>query len=329
LKIVLSRKSFDSKYGGKPNLIFQDGCLLTLPIPGYQYVSMKNFKGDLFNPTEYCDIEIPVKIQKILKENQLHSLNNYAELMLKLFEKSSAKKIQKLKDRLTGSLLDDANRKPYYCHLDPDLIYENLRRINGWHGLFGPSPDYHKHLSNELKENDLILFFGTFRHIIIEEGSIRYAIKRDGKDLIYEGKHLIYGYLQIKKIITDSRGIEDWMHQPNHHPHLDEKLWNNRNRALYVGRNHLYLDGKRTRYKGYGTLNFSKDLVLTEKNATTRIWKRQLFPKGSIIKHKNIIISQSKWNRNNCFEWDSYGQEFIIERCPEFENHIINNIFKL
>ena len=65
MKIVLSRKSFDSKYGGKPNLIFQDGCLLSLPIPGYQYISMKNFKGDLYNPTEYCDIEIPAKIQKI------------------------------------------------------------------------------------------------------------------------------------------------------------------------------------------------------------------------------------------------------------------------
>lgn len=329
MKIVLSRKSFDSKYGGKPNLIFQDGSLLPLPIPGYKNVSMNNFKGDFYNPTEYGNIKIPAKIQKILKENQLDFINNYAELMLKLFEKSRGKEIQKLKDQLTESLLDDGNRKPYYCHLDPDLIYENLRRLNGWHGLFGPSPDYHKHLSNELKESDLILFFGTFRHVIIDEGSLRYANRRDGEDLIYQGKHLIYGYLQIKKIVVDLSNVENWMYQPYHHPHLDEKLWNKKNRALYVARKHLYLDGKKTKYKGYGVFEFSEDLVLTEKNESTRIWKKNLFPKGSIIKHKSNIISQSKWNRNDCFEWDSFGQEFIIERCPEFENHIINKVFRL
>ena len=119
------------------------------------------------------------------------------------------------------------------------------------------------------------------------------------------------------------------MYQPYHHPHLDEKLWNKKNRALYVARNHLYLDRKKTNYKGYGAFKFSEDLVLTEKNETTRIWKKDLFPKGSIIKHQSNNISQSKWNRNNCFEWDSFGQEFIIERCPEFENHIINKVFRL
>ncbi|NCB03524.1 MAG: hypothetical protein EOM67_15440 [Spirochaetia bacterium] len=33
MKVILSRKGFDSKYGGRPSPILPDGTLLSLPIP--------------------------------------------------------------------------------------------------------------------------------------------------------------------------------------------------------------------------------------------------------------------------------------------------------
>ncbi len=33
MKVILSRKGFDSQYGGKPSPILPDGRLISLPIP--------------------------------------------------------------------------------------------------------------------------------------------------------------------------------------------------------------------------------------------------------------------------------------------------------
>jgi hypothetical protein len=79
LRITLSRKSFDSIYGGKPNLIFHDGTLLPLPIPARKYVSKENFKGLDYVPIEYRDVKIPYNIQKLLQEKRIINMDNYAQ----------------------------------------------------------------------------------------------------------------------------------------------------------------------------------------------------------------------------------------------------------
>ena len=201
-------------------------------------------------------------------------------------------------------------------------------RFEGWRGLFGPHPKYQKHFKDDLKENDLFLFFGTFRHIIIENDDLRYAEKRDGDSLLYKGKHVIYGYLQVSRVIMDSNSIEPWMYNPNHHPHLDSALWNKENRALYVASNKLVLNNRKTNLPGWGMFNFNEDLILTENYATKSVWKKDLFPENSIIKHMGKIIEQKNWNNRGCFSWNTFGQEFIIENCPKFENHVLEHIFK-
>lgn len=144
MKLILSRKSFDSAYGGKSNLILPNGTFLTIPIPGHRYVSRINFNEEKYNPTEYRDIKVPKIVQKLLEENKVKGINNYADLMLNLFNNNKGKYIVKLKEGLKHSLSNNRNRRPYYCHLDPDLIYDNLERKEGWRGLFGPSPSYQK-----------------------------------------------------------------------------------------------------------------------------------------------------------------------------------------
>lgn len=327
MKLILSRKSFDSAYGGKPNLIFPDGKLLSLPIPGKRYVKKINFNNQKYNPTEYKDVQVPINIRELLIENNISGIDNYAKLILNLFSNYKGNKILTLKEGLSRSLLKELNRKAYYCHLDPDLIYDNLERLKGWRGIFGPHPNYHKNLKEIISENDLILFFGTFRHIIIDNGAIRYAKHQDGNNLVYNGKHILYGYLQIKKIITKEKQLEPWMYKPYHHPHLDEKLWCNENRALYVAKKHLYINGKKTTHPGYGIFNFNPNLILTEEGATKSIWKKELFPINSKIIHQGKEIRQDKWTENGCFKWDTFGQEFIIESCSLFEKHVKEKIF--
>lgn len=38
MKIILSRKGFDSSYGGYPSPILPDGSLLSIPIPSMRFV---------------------------------------------------------------------------------------------------------------------------------------------------------------------------------------------------------------------------------------------------------------------------------------------------
>ena len=172
-------------------MITPDGTIIPFPIPAGK-VSKKNFKGEYYDPTEYCNMKIPSNVQLYLKENQNSAINNYAELMLKLFEKYTSDDMLNLQHNLSMSLRSNQNRKPYYCHLDPDLIGENLEREDGWRGLFGPKLDYMPFLMKELRENDLFLFFGTFRHVVIKNGILRYAEKNDGEEFCYKAKHVIF-----------------------------------------------------------------------------------------------------------------------------------------
>jgi len=51
MKIILSRKGFDSTYGGFPSPIFEDGRMISLPIP-ISHEKEKLFTYDVLSPQE-------------------------------------------------------------------------------------------------------------------------------------------------------------------------------------------------------------------------------------------------------------------------------------
>jgi len=63
MKLILSRKGFDSTYGGYPSPILPDGTLLSLPIPNRRFIRLDKqplyFNGDSSFPTKYKDLQIP------------------------------------------------------------------------------------------------------------------------------------------------------------------------------------------------------------------------------------------------------------------------------
>jgi hypothetical protein len=128
MRIILSRKGFDSGYGGYPSPILPNGRLLSLPIPdstdniAYSSLVLENGKT-------YYDLMNELK-PGYLKENSI-----------------------KINFNINST-----------CHLDPDLDYSVTQRKQGWKPAFGQVNQSQTHLENQsVGVGDIFLFFGWFR----------------------------------------------------------------------------------------------------------------------------------------------------------------------
>lgn len=150
LKIILSRKGFDSAAGGYANPILPDGTLLSLPIP------------DESSPVQYSDLTWEGK--------------SYYEIMCDLHG-------NKVKQDGISIKLNEATG----CHLDPDIRFGAVDRLPGWKGIFGQIGAAQSHLSNHsVGVGDLFLYFGWFRKTVMENGKMKFDSKdRHGRHIIY------------------------------------------------------------------------------------------------------------------------------------------------
>jgi len=143
MKIIFSRKGFDSSAGGFPSPIFPDGTLFPIPIP------------DKRTSVSYSDLTFSYKgdsIQKILND-------------------LTGKKIFSRKERSC-----DYESVKFKCHLDP-MIVENFQLM-----AFGQEGKAASHLLNQkVGKGDIFLFFGWFRKVVKENGKWRYD--KDSLDL--------------------------------------------------------------------------------------------------------------------------------------------------
>lgn len=217
MKIILSRKGFDSSNGGCPNPILPNGTLLSLPIPSEDELS-------------FSDIQ--------------YGGQSYADILGKIHPKGIYDK----------------------CHLDPD-IREGVRKnvpLN-WQPAFGQIGAAQGILRNSgVETGDIFLFFGRFRQTEIDSSGILQYKK--GEPIL----HIIFGYLQIGKILTDPKDITEY----SYHPHASKELLKNKTNALYLpAKNLSFLTDK----KGYGILNYDEKRILTMKNKSTSTWKYKDF----------------------------------------------------
>lgn len=142
MKIILSRKGFDSGAGGYPSPFFvKEGRLLSLPIPEenkfYTTNTGRLYSDLLFkNDTTYLDIMEQLGMRGFAGKN---------------------------------------------VHLDPDINQNVLRdRKPGWKGLFGQCDAAQKHLINKgVQLGDLFLFFGWFKDVVKIGGKYKYVTGTD------------------------------------------------------------------------------------------------------------------------------------------------------
>lgn len=139
MRIILSRKGFDSANGGYPSPIMPDGRMVSLPIPEGNF-GVKYSELYLTHGKSYCSIMQDLINQDIVLANKKMTL--------------------------------DENT---CCHLDPDIYKEITDRNEGWRGAFGQVSGAQTHLENQgVKEGDLFLFFGWFRNTLAKENGYVY-----------------------------------------------------------------------------------------------------------------------------------------------------------
>ncbi len=261
MKIILSRKGFDSSSGGYPSPILPDGTLLSLPIPDQD--SGKAYHNLAFNHQSYMDV--------------MHSFKD------------------KVKVNNQWTSLDEST----YCHLDPDLHENTIRRKSGWKGIFGQSGAAQRHLENQgVEEGDLFLFFGWFRNTILQGDQLKF----DPAD--QRGRHIIYGYLQVGEIhqVHPSTVVQDWMED---HPHVTPSKRKKERNTIYIARNTLDWNEKRA---GYGTFHYDEGYVLTKKGMNKSCWDLpECFKDRPISYHK-----PTSW-KEDYFQSVARGQEFVID----------------
>jgi hypothetical protein len=182
MKIILSRKGFDSSYGGVASPILPDGTLLSLPIPVDQ------------SPMTYGDLRWNGSALGPIVEDLTHRRNT----------RTTAAHPRKPITRNTPA------------HLDPDLDPRIYPRQPGWRPLFGQDSAAQSHLAGQgVGIDDLFLFFGWFRQTEQVEGHYRFVVGAPNL-------HVIYGWLQIGEIwhVGDSnRTIPPWA---LYHPHVHD-----------------------------------------------------------------------------------------------------------
>ena len=150
MKVILSRKGFDSTSGGYPSPILPNGVLQSLPIPDY------------YATTEYS------KVKSRYKEMSLY------DIMIKIkpwFVDPEGKWI-----------LDEKES----CHLDPDIDKGALKRSRGWRGCFGQVGAAQTVLEKAgVDAGDLFLFFGWFRSCNNVSSDQLQMVKGDGEHVIF------------------------------------------------------------------------------------------------------------------------------------------------
>ncbi|MCU7693968.1 hypothetical protein ACFSPU_00800 [Haoranjiania flava] len=261
MKVILSRKGFDSKMGGKPSPIINiDGKWKYLPLP-IPYPVSDTIYDDivLYNKYKISDVIEELVSEKIRKKNNINASDK--------------------------------------CHLDPILELTKIGNKTLQPAL-GQSDQAESALKKcGVDKGDVFLFFGWYKFAKKnQEDKYQYFSKGDKDQLrellglegrannalldkiISDGIHVIYGYLQVgEKYDLCDEGHSNIPEGLKCHPHykfhqeyfsksnkerkkLEPKLKTNTHNSIYAAASFL---NNQKGIPGSGLLNYHKDLVLS------------------------------------------------------------------
>ena len=237
MKIILSRKGFDSGYGGCASPIFPDGSMVSLPIP------------DNLASHKMSDIPCP------FGEHDLEEVT---------------------RDLVGGRHPDHPFGKNGKVHLDPYLLRPQSSAPHDWRPAYGQDGMAQIHLAHQQVEvGDIFLFFGWYRRV--EKGNApdtkqHWQCVRGAPNM-----HVLFGWLQVGEVITvGSRptpgAYPAWLAD---HPHIqDANRFGNQN-TIYVAAHDLVINNKPLGLPGGGTFTkYADALRLTHPDSPNRsIWQ--------------------------------------------------------
>lgn len=286
-KIILSRKGFDSAYGGQPSPILDGRKLVPMPIPGRATPA----------GTEICysDIQLPVAGQTVA--GTISKSATYYDLMRGLYPQGLSRDGQRF-PLLKGSI----------CHLDPDLSHHALPRLQGWKPLFGQEGAALTHLQDQgVGPGDIFLFFGWFAEAERPLTDTLYRLRR-GKN---RDQHLIYGYFTVGDI---HRPTDNWQTLPEwgrYHPHVTGDDYGENNAVFAAAE--FFPETDRPGAAFFQA--FDPSLVLTQPGLTRSRWALpDCFRQTRITYH-----SDKSWvdGAQPYFQSAMIGQEFVVDCTDE------------
>lgn len=147
MKVVLSRKGFDSSFGGHPSIILPDNTYVSFPIPG--------------DEDELCYSDVQTVGGRKMDEVLGHFIDKIFYYQWEKFGPDT------------------------HCHLDPDIDIHALPRMAGWRGCFGQADAAQTVLEKHgLAKDDLFLFFGWFKRCV-QQGEQYLLEKGNGIQCVY------------------------------------------------------------------------------------------------------------------------------------------------
>ncbi|WP_085901196.1 hypothetical protein [Kiloniella majae] len=194
------------------------------------------------------------------------------------------------------------------AHLDPDLYPDSLPRHPDWRCCFGQYSAAQQHLANQgVTVGDLFLFFGWFRRV---DENLRPLPKQP--DL-----HVIYGWLQVQKIInigTDIHLVAKQFPAYAEHPHLTHSFGTNN--TLYIAKDRLKVGRQELNIPGAGIFpQINQNRVLTAEGATRSIWN---LPKW--FAHPTPALSYHL----NTDKWAPTPEGWQVKSAPKGQEFVIN-----
>ena len=276
-KIILSRKGFDSGYGGMASAFVEGGEMVSFPIPNNPAIG----EGEDTDVVDYDNLSVPVDC-----------------------DNPSGGKMS-LRDRIRMLKSEKFASKFGYCHHDPDL-----RR-----GIFGQSGIAQAHLCRHVGEGDLFLFFGWFRQAAWDGDSLRFL--DSGRDVQALFGFLQIGEGGILPARIAAQKYPDFRDHPHMTPSRLKWDNTPRARELLRANNTIYVAAERLSLPdaddlpGHGVFRHSPDVILTAKRADSRtIWN--LPPK--VFRNREITYHTKKnpWRPDGLFESRPRGQEFVV-----------------
>lgn len=291
MKVVLSRKGFDSAAGGFASpIIMPEGIMQSLPIP-----------SDI-GPRLYSEVKSHYKNKSIYD-------------LIKLI---------RCDDKVRSGDWVGAERTG--CHLDPDIDINAVKRPSGWLGAFGQAGASERQLENQgVKEGDLFLFFGWFKEYRESgtDGSLKPVSKSD--------KHVIFGYLQIGQIVRvnqidwTSNTIPQLVKE---HPHAGKDFIDahSENNTIYIARESASWNDN---IPGYGLLRYCPEVILSAEGMPRSRWNLEdkWGLKHSDNKPGITYHSEQSWKKDY-FQSACRGQEFVIDEnqaVTEWAEKLISN----
>jgi len=262
MKIILSRKGFDSTSGECPSPIMPDGTLLSLPIPDD-------------TPSDFS-----VSDKSITFSDLHHNGFTYAQILKGL----------------------RPNKSFTYCHLDPDIRNgTHIKPFSDWKPAFGQTSTALSILRNTgVEVGDIFLFFGLFQNTEYDNDSIRFV--KGSKPI-----QVIYGYLQIGRILSTQEEIAEY----HWHPHAYNKHYEKDRNALFIPSDTLSFDSS---LSGYGVLNYHKDRVLTMQGENTATWSPHSF-----LMPDNIYDARKNSAKSEGVYYAGRWQELVLKQNKDAE----------